>query len=70
MRHLRTLVDDLMDAARLKHGKLSIKHSDTSLNEIAFDAVTAVKHHIESRRHSLKLTGLDVQCRFGPTMSG
>ena len=59
MRHLRTLVDDLLDAARLKHGKLAIKHSDTSLNEIAFDAVTAVNHHIQSRRHSLKLTGLD-----------
>ena len=60
MRHLRTLVDDLLDAARLKHGKLAIKHSDTSLNEIAFDAVTAVKHHIESRHHSLRLTGLEV----------
>ncbi|WP_454828090.1 hybrid sensor histidine kinase/response regulator [Paraburkholderia xenovorans] len=59
MRHLRTLVDDLLDAARLRHGKLAIKHSDTSLNEIAFDAVTAVKHHIQSRRHSLTLTGLE-----------
>ncbi|CAD6561990.1 Sensor histidine kinase RcsC [Paraburkholderia hiiakae] len=59
MRHLRTLVDDLLDAARLKHGKLAIKHTDTSLNEIAFDAVTAVKHHFESRRHTLKMHGLD-----------
>ncbi|MFM0386978.1 hybrid sensor histidine kinase/response regulator [Paraburkholderia dipogonis] len=59
MRHLRTLVDDLLDAARLKHGKLAIKHSDTSLSEIAFDAVTAIKHHIVSRRHTLKITGLD-----------
>ncbi|MFM0387602.1 hybrid sensor histidine kinase/response regulator [Paraburkholderia dipogonis] len=59
MRHLRTLVDDLLDAARLKHGKLAIKHSDTSLSEIAFDAVTAVRHHIVSRRHTLRITGLD-----------
>jgi signal transduction histidine kinase len=59
MRHLRTLVDDLLDAARLKHGKLAIKHSDTSLNEIAFDAMTAVKHHIGLRRHSLRLSGLE-----------
>ncbi|MFL9914715.1 hybrid sensor histidine kinase/response regulator [Paraburkholderia fungorum] len=59
VRHLRTLVDDLLDAARLKHGKLAIKHSDTSLNEITFDAVTTVKHHFESRRHTLKLNGLD-----------
>ncbi|MGA7777894.1 MAG: ATP-binding protein [Paraburkholderia sp.] len=58
MRQLRTLVDDLLDAARLKHGKLAIRHSDTSLNDIAFDAVTAIKHHVESRRHTLKITGL------------
>jgi signal transduction histidine kinase/ActR/RegA family two-component response regulator len=59
VRHLRTLVDDLLDAARVKHGKLAIKHSNTSLNEITFDAVTTVKHHFESRRHTLKLNGLD-----------
>jgi signal transduction histidine kinase/CheY-like chemotaxis protein len=59
MRHLRTLVDDLLDAARLKHGKLAIKHSDTSLSEITFDAVTAIRHHFASRRHTLKITGLD-----------
>ncbi|MFM0367085.1 hybrid sensor histidine kinase/response regulator [Paraburkholderia sediminicola] len=59
MRHLRTLVDDLLDAARLKHGKLAIKHSDTSLSDIVFDAVTAVRHHIASRRHTLKIIGLD-----------
>ncbi|WP_241495926.1 hybrid sensor histidine kinase/response regulator [Paraburkholderia monticola] len=59
VRHLRTLVDDLLDAARLKHGKLAIRHSDTSLNEIAFDAITTVKHHFESRRHTLKINGLD-----------
>ena len=59
MRHLRTLVDDLLDAARLKHGKLAIRHSDTSLNDIAFDAITTVKHHFESRRHVLKINGLD-----------
>ncbi|MFM0131656.1 hybrid sensor histidine kinase/response regulator [Paraburkholderia sediminicola] len=63
MRHLRTLVDDLLDAARLKHGKLAIKHSDTSLSEIAFDAVTAIRHHIVSRRHTLRITGLDEPIR-------
>ncbi|MFM0169141.1 histidine kinase dimerization/phospho-acceptor domain-containing protein [Paraburkholderia sediminicola] len=59
VRHLRTLVDDLLDAARLKHGKLAIKHSDTSLNEIAFDALTTVRHHFDSRRHTLTVSGLD-----------
>lgn len=60
MRHLRTLVDDLLDAARLKHGKLTIRYSDTSLNEIVFDAVTAIRHHIESRKHTLVITGLEL----------
>lgn len=59
MRHLRTLVDDLLDAARLKHGKVAIRHSNTSLNEIVFDAVTAVNHHVESRKHTLTLHGID-----------
>ncbi len=59
MRHLRTLVDDLLDAARLKHGKMAIRHSNTSLNEIVFDAVTAVNHHVEARKHLLTLRGID-----------
>ncbi|RFU44493.1 response regulator [Paraburkholderia sp. DHOC27] len=63
VRHLRALVDDLLDAARLKHGKLAIRHSDTSLNDIAFDAVTTVKHHFDSRRHTLKVVGLDAPIR-------
>lgn len=59
MRQLRTLVDDLLDAARLKHGKLAIRHSDTSLNEIAFDALSGVRHHIEARKHTLVKKGID-----------
>ncbi|CAB3810678.1 hybrid sensor histidine kinase/response regulator [Paraburkholderia fynbosensis] len=61
MRHLRTLVDDLLDAARLQHGKLAIKLSDTSLNDITFDALSAVRHHIEARKHKLTITGLEDQ---------
>ncbi|WP_029971932.1 hybrid sensor histidine kinase/response regulator [Paraburkholderia graminis] len=59
MRHLRTLVDDLLDAARLQHGKLAIKLGDTSLNDITFDALSAIRHHIEARKHKLTVTGLD-----------
>jgi signal transduction histidine kinase/CheY-like chemotaxis protein len=61
MRHLRTLVDDLLDAARLQHGKLTIKLSDTLFNDIAFDALSAIRHHIEARKHKLTVTGLDEQ---------
>ncbi|SIT45252.1 Chemotaxis protein methyltransferase CheR [Paraburkholderia piptadeniae] len=59
MRQLRTLVDDLLDAARLRHGKLAIKYSRTSLNEIVYDAVTALKHHVDARKHRLVIEGLD-----------
>lgn len=59
VRHLRALVDDLLDAARLKHGKLAIRHSETSFNDITFDAVTTVRHHFDSRRHTFKISGLD-----------
>ncbi|MBN3764182.1 hybrid sensor histidine kinase/response regulator [Burkholderia sp. Ac-20365] len=59
MRQLRTLVDDLLDAARLRHGKLAIKYSRTSLNEIVYDAITALKHHIDARKHRLVIDGLD-----------
>jgi signal transduction histidine kinase len=59
MRHLRTLVDDLLDAARMQHGKLNIRMSDTSLNEAIFDAITAIRHRIDGRRHKLTVTGLD-----------
>ena len=59
MRQLRTLVDDLLDAARLRHGKLAIKYSRTSLNEIIYDAITALKHHIDARKHRLEIEGLD-----------
>jgi CheY-like chemotaxis protein len=59
MRHLRALVDDLLDAARVRQGKLAIKRTDASLNEIVFDAVSAVQHHIDSRRHTLTLHGME-----------
>ncbi|MGF6656572.1 signal transduction histidine kinase [Paraburkholderia youngii] len=59
MKHLRTLVDDLLDAARLKHGKLTIRRSDTLLAEIVSDAVAAIDYDVRSRGHTLKLTGLD-----------
>ncbi|WP_233850216.1 hybrid sensor histidine kinase/response regulator [Paraburkholderia sp. HD33-4] len=59
MKHLRTLVDDLLDAARLKYGKLTIRRSDTLLAEIVSDAVATIEHDLRSRGHKLKLTGLD-----------
>lgn len=59
MKHLRALVDDLLDAARVKYNKIAIRYSDTLLNDIVSDAVKAVSHHIESHRHVLRINGLD-----------
>ncbi len=61
MRQLRTLVDDLLDAARVRQGKLALKRSHTSLNEVVFDAITGVQHHIEARRHTLVLNGIETK---------
>jgi signal transduction histidine kinase/ActR/RegA family two-component response regulator len=61
MRQLRTLVDDLLDAARVRQGKLALKRSHTSLNEVVFDAITGVQHHIDARRHTLVLKGVETK---------
>jgi signal transduction histidine kinase/ActR/RegA family two-component response regulator len=61
MRQLRTLVDDLLDAARVRQGKLALKRSHTSLNEVVFDAITGVQHHIDARRHTLVLKGVEAR---------
>ncbi|CAB3789614.1 hybrid sensor histidine kinase/response regulator [Pararobbsia alpina] len=61
MRQLRTLVDDLLDAARVRQGKLALKRSHTSLNEVVFDALTGVQHHIDARRHTLVLKGVETK---------
>ena len=59
MRHLRVMVDDLLDAARLQHGKLAIRKTHTSFNEIVSDAVTAVRHRMEARKHQFSVLGLE-----------
>jgi signal transduction histidine kinase/ActR/RegA family two-component response regulator len=59
MRHLRALVDDLLDAARVRQGKLAIVRAEASLNEIVFDAVSAIQHHIDARRHTLVVQGME-----------
>jgi signal transduction histidine kinase/CheY-like chemotaxis protein len=61
MRQLRTLVDDLLDAARIRQGKLALKRGHTSLSEIVFDAITGVQHYMDSRKHNLVLEGLETK---------
>src|SRR6202045_2248638 len=49
----------LTGVAGLERGKLNIRISDPSLNEIIVDAITAIRHRIDGRRHKLTVTGLD-----------
>lgn len=58
MRHLKTFVDYLLDAARMQYGRLGIRVSDTSLNDVVTDAIAALRHNIESRHHRRTVTGL------------
>lgn len=53
--HLCRLVDDLLDASRMKHGKLSIHPTCGLLQDIIADAVTAVKAEAERRQHRLTI---------------
>ena len=50
---LKRLVDDLLDASRIKHGKLSVRLAYGSLQDIIADAVTAMRDDIDNRQHRL-----------------
>lgn len=46
-------MNDLLDASRIRHGKLSLRPSYVSLQEIVSDATTALEADVNSRRHRL-----------------
>ena len=50
---LQRLVDDLLDASRMKHGKLSIRPSYGDFQAIMADALRAIKAGVEQRGHQL-----------------
>ncbi|MFM0078766.1 ATP-binding protein [Paraburkholderia sediminicola] len=56
MRILKLLVSDLLDASRIRHGKLSVRPSYGLLQDIVADAVTAMKADINSGQHQLHIT--------------
>ncbi|MCG5078509.1 ATP-binding protein [Paraburkholderia tagetis] len=53
MRILKRLVSDLLDASRIKHGKLAVRLSYGSLQDIVADAVTAMKTDASNGEHHL-----------------
>jgi signal transduction histidine kinase len=56
MRLLKRLVSDLLDASRIKHGKLSLHPSYGLLQDIVADAVTAMKSDVHTGHHDLHIT--------------
>ena len=55
LRILKRLVGDLLDASRIRHGKLSLRPSYGLLQDIVADAVTAMKANINNGEHQLHL---------------
>ncbi|HKR39080.1 MAG TPA: GAF domain-containing sensor histidine kinase [Paraburkholderia sp.] len=61
MGRLQRLVDDLLDASRIRHGKVEVKMSACNLADIVWDAVNAVQPSMDARKHQLT-----VQCPAEP----
>jgi signal transduction histidine kinase len=58
---LQRLIDDLLDASRIRHGKVEVKMGTCQLADIVWDAVHAVQPAMEARKHRLT-----VQCPSEP----
>jgi CheY-like chemotaxis protein len=56
MRILKRLVSDLLDASRIRHGKLSVRPSYGLLEDIVADAVTAMMGDANNGLHHLQVT--------------
>jgi signal transduction histidine kinase len=55
IRLLKRLVSDLLDASRIRHGKLSVRPSYGLLQDIVGDAVTAMKADANNGQHRLHI---------------
>ncbi|WP_235012388.1 hybrid sensor histidine kinase/response regulator [Caballeronia catudaia] len=53
VRQLKRIVGDLLDAARSRHGKLSVRPTYTLLGDIVKDAIAVVSEETEQRQHHL-----------------
>jgi PAS domain S-box-containing protein len=53
LRRMVHIVDDLLDASRVTHGKISLKRASVSLTEIVAQAVEASRSRMDAHGHSL-----------------
>jgi signal transduction histidine kinase len=61
MLRLQRLVDDLMDASRIRHGKVEVRMGRCNLADIVWDAANAAQPAMDARKHLLT-----VQCPADP----
>ncbi|TAM00377.1 MAG: response regulator [Paraburkholderia sp.] len=54
VRQLKRLVSDLLDASRIRHGKLSVRPSYSQLADIVKDALAAVRVDVDRRGQQLR----------------
>ncbi|BCG05424.1 hypothetical protein PPGU19_099920 (plasmid) [Paraburkholderia sp. PGU19] len=55
MGRLKRLIEDLLDAARIRHGKVEVKMDTCQLADIVWDAVNAVQPAMDARKHQLSV---------------
>jgi signal transduction histidine kinase len=56
VQQLKRIVSDLLDASRVRHGKLSVRPGYALLGDIMKDAMAAVSDEAERRQHKLRAT--------------
>lgn len=54
--HMVRLIDDLLDVARIRQGRLELKKSTVDLREVIESAIESSKPMIDSARHELSVT--------------
>ena len=60
--HLAGLVDDLLDAARIGRGKLTLEAERIDLNEVARDAIEACRPLVTAAQHELVVAVAEQPC--------
>ncbi|WP_321840012.1 hybrid sensor histidine kinase/response regulator [Paraburkholderia bannensis] len=62
--HLKRLMDELQDAARLDHDKLGLNLSEVRLDDVIADALASVQERVKAHRHTLTVNGSSDDIRF------
>ena len=63
VRHMATLIDDLLDASRVTRGIVTIEHDDQDLRDIVAAAVEQAMPQVQGRRHQLRVSAGDAPVR-------